>query len=284
VSRGPETTAAAQRFLPTEGLEEMTPVEAGIILLAGVAAGAMNAVVGAGTLVTFPTLLALGVPPILANVSNTVGLVSGSVAGAYGYRSTLIGHRRLVVRVVAASTAGSILGAVLLLALPSRTFEFVVPVLLIASAVLAAIQPRVAGAVARRREAKAEAAGEDLAPVHGGLWLLLGVAATGVYGGYFGAAQGVILLAILGIFVAGNLNEVNGIKNILAATANAVAAVIFIFATEIDWGIAALVAIGATIGGGLGGRYGRRLPSGALRALIVVIAVVAAIWQLLKVT
>lgn len=262
----------------------VTPVEAGIILLAAVLAGAMNAVVGAGTLVTFPTLLALGVPPILANVSNTVGLVSGSVAGAYGYRATLRGHLRLVLRLVAASAAGGIGGALLLLVLPSRTFEFVVPLLLVASAVLAAAQPRVAAAVARRRTAKADAAGTDLAPVRGGPLLLLGVAATGVYGGYFGAAQGVILLALLGMFIAGDLNDVNGIKNILAAVANAVSAIVFVFLASVDWRIAVLIAVGATIGGGLGGRYGRRLPSRALRALVVVIAVVAAIWQLVEVT
>ncbi|MPZ73111.1 MAG: TSUP family transporter [Nitriliruptorales bacterium] len=260
----------------------MTPLEAGIVLLAGVGAGALNAVVGAGTLITFPTLLALGVPPILANVSNTVGLVSGSVAGAYGYRSTLTGHRRLVVRLMAASTTGGIIGATLLLALPSRTFEFIVPVLLILSAVLAAVQPRVARAVIRRRTAKAEYRDVELGPVHGGPLLLAGVAAAGVYGGYFGAAQGVILLALLGIFVAGNMNEVNGIKNILAAVANGVSAVVFISVTHIDWGIVALIAVGATVGGGLGARYGRRLPSKALRALVVVIAVAAAVWQLVR--
>ncbi len=270
--------------LIVERRSNVTPVEAGIILLAAVLAGAMNAVVGAGTLVTFPTLLALGVPPILANVSNTVGLVSGSVAGAYGYRATLRGHLRLVMRLVAASAVGGIGGALLLLVLPSRTFEFVVPLLLVASAVLAAAQPRVAAAVARRRTAKAAAAGTDLAPVRGGPLLLLGVAATGVYGGYFGAAQGVILLALLGMFIAGDLNDVNGIKNILAAVANAVSAIVFVFLASVDWRIAVLIAVGATIGGGLGGRYGRRLPSSALRALVVVIAVVAAIWQLVEVT
>jgi len=114
--------------------------------------------------------------------------------------------------------------------------------------------------------------------------LLLGVAATGVYGGYFGAAQGVILLALLGMFIAGDLNDVNGIKNILAAVANAVSAIVFVLLASIDWRIAVLIAVGATIGGGLGGRYGRRLPSSALRALVVVIAVVAAIWQLVEVT
>ena len=262
----------------------MSAPEALIALVAGIAAGAMNAVVGAGTLVTFPTLLALGVPPILANVSNTVGLVTGSVAGAYGYRATLTGRLRLVLRLVAASTVGGVTGATLLLALPSRTFEFVVPVLLVASAVLAALQPRVAAAVALRRAAKATAAGESGEPVQGGPLLLLGVAATGVYGGYFGAAQGVILLALLGMFVAGDLNEVNGVKNVLATVANTVSALVFISVTTVDWRVAGLIALGAAVGGSLGGRYGRRLPSDALRALIVVIAVVAAVWQLLKLT
>ena len=262
----------------------MSALEEGLILLAAVAAGAMNAVVGAGTLVTFPTLLALGVPPILANVSNTVGLVAGSIAGAYGYRATLKGHLRLVLRLVMASTAGGIAGALLLLALPSETFAFVVPVLLVLSAILAAAQPRVARAVARRRAAKADLADTEGAKVHTGIWLLLGVAATGVYGGYFGAAQGVILLALLGMFVAGDLNDVNGIKNVLAATANIVGAIVFISLTPIDWKIAGIIAVGATIGGGLGSRYGRRLRPGPLRALVVVIAVVAAVWQLMRVT
>ena len=262
----------------------MSALEAGLILLAAIAAGAMNAVVGAGTLITFPTLLALGVPPILANVSNTVGLVAGSIAGAYGYRATLQGHLRLVVRLIMASSLGGIAGALLLLALPSETFAFIVPLLLVVSAILAAVQPRVARAVARRRAAKAEADGTQGAPMHSGIWLLVGVAATGVYGGYFGAAQGVILLALLGMFVAGDLNDVNGIKNVLAATANIVSALVFIGLTPIDWRIAGLIAVGAAIGGSLGSRYGRRMRPGALRALVVVIAVVAAIWQLLKVT
>lgn len=259
----------------------MTPLEGTLILLAAVAAGAMNAVVGAGTLMTFPTLLALGVPPILANVSNTVGLVTGSIAGAYAYRSTLRGRRALVIRLVMASAAGGVIGAALLLVLPSETFEFVIPVLLVASAVLAAVQPRVARAVARRRATRAEAGAED-APMHGGPLLFAGVALTGVYGGYFGAAQGVILLALLGIFVAGNMNDVNGVKNILATVANLVSATLFVFVTDIDWTIAGLIGVGAAVGGSLGGRYGRRMPAKPMRALVVAVAVAAAIWQLLR--
>lgn len=259
----------------------MTIIEAALVLLAGVAAGALNAVVGAGTLITFPTLVALGVPPVLANVSNTVGLVPGSVAGAYGFRATLSGRGALLVRLVVASAVGGVLGGALLLVLPPGAFELVVPVLLLLSGVLAAAQPRVAAAVARRRAAVVDPddGSGSRAPVRAGPWLLAGVAATGVYGGYFGAAQGVILLALLGMFVEGQMNEVNGIKNVLAGVANLVSSVLFVLIADVDWQLAALIAVGATIGGGLGGRYGRRLPAGPLRALVVAVAVLAAIWQ-----
>lgn len=261
----------------------MTTVDAALVLLAGVAAGAMNAVVGAGTVVTFPTLLALGVPPVVANVSNTVGLVPGSVAAAYGFRATLVGRARIVVRLVVASAAGGVAGGALLLALPSSTFEVLVPVLLLVAGVLAAVQPRVAAAVARRRDAKRLRQGGADGTVVGATPLLLGaVVATGVYGGYFGAAQGVILLAVLGIFIGGRMSEVNGIKNILAGVANLVSAILFVLVAEVDWRVAALVAVGATIGGGLGGRYGRALPSDVLRALVVAVAFAAAVWQFAK--
>jgi uncharacterized protein len=267
----------------------------------------MNAVVGAGTLITFPTLLALGFPPVVANVSNTVGLVPGSVAGAYAYRTTLVGRGPLLARLVFASAAGGVLGGALLLFLPPGAFEMVVPPLLVLSGVLAAVQPRVAAWVVRRRATGAApatgpgatgaatgaaaatpapattspttAAGPPVA-VRTGPLLFGAVAATGVYGGYFGAAQGVILLAILGVFVGGAVNEVNGVKNVLAGVANLVSAALFIAIADVDWGVAGLVAVGATVGGGLGGRYGRRLPSGVLRALVVAVAFAAAAWQL----
>ncbi|MDQ3709775.1 MAG: sulfite exporter TauE/SafE family protein [Actinomycetota bacterium] len=259
----------------------MTIVDAALVLLAGVGAGAMNAVVGAGTLITFPTLVALGVPPVLANVSNTVGLVPGSVAGAYAFRATLTGRGTLLARLVTASAVGGVLGGALLLVLPPGAFELVVPVLLLLSGALAAAQPRVAAAVARRRAARVDAdqGPRPRAAARAGPWLLAGVAATGVYGGYFGAAQGVILLALLGIFVEGEMTEVNGIKNVLAGVANLVSSLLFILIADVDWQLAGLVAVGATIGGTLGGRYGRRLPAGALRALVVAVAVLAAIWQ-----
>ena len=151
---------------------------------------------------------------------------------------------------------------------------------LLVAALLAALQPRIAAAVALRRAAQRGATVDDgAATVPGGPvgpWFFLGILLTGIYGGYFGAAQGVILLVILGLALGGPLNELNGIKNILAGAANLVSALLFIAIADVDWSVAGLVAVGATIGGGLGGRYGRRLPSSALRVLLVVIAVAAA--------
>jgi uncharacterized membrane protein YfcA len=258
----------------------MSPVEIASIIAAGIGAGVMNAVVGAGTLVTFPTLLFLGFPPVVANVSNTVGLVPGSVMASIGYRATLRGRGAAVRRLVVATSVGGLIGGALLVLLPGRAFDVVVPWLLLMSAVLAALQPRIASAVALRRAARAAgrtAAGtEPAASTPVGPWVIVGIALTGIYGGYFGAAQGVILLVILGLAFGGPINELNGVKNILGGTANLVSALLFIAIADVDWAVAGLVAVGATIGGGLGGRYGRRLPSSVLRVLLVGIAVIAA--------
>jgi len=255
-------------------------LDALLLLSAAIGAGIMNAVVGAGTLITFPTLLFLGYPPVVANVSNTVGLVPGSIAGAYGYRATLVGRWGLVRRLAMATATGGLIGGLLLILLPGRAFEVVVPILLIASAVLAAVQPRVAAAVALRRAARgadrAETGSEAVGPM-----LLLGILLAGIYGGYFGAAQGVILLVLLGLALGGPVNGLNGVKNVLAGTANLVSAILFIVIADVDWQAAAIVAVGATIGGGLGGRYGRRLPSSALRVFLVAVALIAALSRLI---
>ena len=253
----------------------MTPGDAVLLVAAGLAAGLMNSVVGAGTLVTFPTLLFLGYPPVLANVSNTVGLVPGALMGAIGYRATLRGRGPLVRRLLLATTFGGIAGGALLILLPGRAFDAVVPWLLLLAAVLAAIQPRVAAAIATRRAARGQ--GEETGGTGVTAGVFVGILGTGVYGGYFGAAQGVILLVILGLAIGGPINELNGVKNVLGGAANLVSALLFIAVTEVDWTVAGLIAVGATIGGGLGGRYGRRLPSTALRALLVLIATIAAV-------
>jgi uncharacterized membrane protein YfcA len=251
----------------------MTLLEAGFIIAAGIGAGVMNALVGAGTLLTFPTLLLLGYPPVLANVSNTVGLFPGSFMASIGYRATLRGRGPVVLRLLVAAVIGGLTGGALLVLLPGRAFDAIVPWLLILAAVLAALQPRIAAAVAVRRAARGSVEGVA-SPVGPGVFLL--IALTGVYGGYFGAAQGVILLVILGLALGGPINELNGVKNILGGTINLVAAVLFIAISEVDWAVAGLIALGATIGGGLGGRYGRRLSSAVLRVLLVSIAMIAA--------
>lgn len=241
------------------------------VLLAGVAAGTINTVVGSGTLITFPTLLAVGVPPVTANVSNTIGLVPGSVSGAIGYRRELSGQRGRLVRLASASLVGGVAGAVLLLALPAAAFDAIVPVLILLGCVLVVLQPTIARKVAARAERRGGV------PEHGALWVWVLVMLTGVYGGYFGAAQGVLLMAIMGIGIQDSLQRLNGTKNVLAGLVNAVAAVIFIVVAEVDWLVAGLIAAGSVVGGQIGATVGRRLPPLALRLVIVTVGVVAVV-------
>ncbi|HET7533364.1 MAG TPA: sulfite exporter TauE/SafE family protein [Nocardioidaceae bacterium] len=249
----------------------MTGLEMAAILLAGVAAGTINTVVGSGTLITFPTLLAFGVPPVTANVSNTIGLVPGSVSGAIGYRRELNGQRGRLLRLASASLVGGIAGAVLLLALPAEAFNAIVPVLILGGCVLVVLQPTIARRVATRAESRGGV------PEHGALWVWVLVMLTGVYGGYFGAAQGVLLMAVLGIGIQDSLQRLNGTKNVLAGLVNAVAAVVFIVVAEVDWVVAALIAVGAVVGGQVGATVGRRLPPLVLRLVIVTVGLVAVV-------
>jgi uncharacterized membrane protein YfcA len=235
------------------------------IVAAGIAAGAINTVVGSGTLITFPVLVALGYPPLVANVSNSIGLVPGAISGAVGYRRELRGQRGRIFRLGAFSVGGAAAGAALLLVLPSSAFDAIVPVLIALALVLVVVQPRLSQALANRGHRRSE---RSLA-VRG----LVG--ATGVYGGYFGAAQGVLLISFLGLTIDDALQRLNGLKNVLAGLANLTAGVIFVFAADIDWAVAVLIAVGSSGGAVLGARYGRRLAAPALRALIVVVGTVA---------
>ena len=247
----------------------MSPTEAVLIALAGVAAGTINTVVGSGTLITFPTLLAFGVPPVTANVSNTVGLVPGSMSGVFGYRRELAGQRGRVLRLGAASLVGGVAGALLLLWLPSSAFDAIVPALIALGVVLVLLGPRIQRSVAARAESRGGI------PDHGVWWVWPAVAAAGIYGGYFGAAQGVLLMAILGIGVADSMQRHTATKNVLALIVNAVAALVFIAVADIDWTVAGLIAIGSVIGGQIGATVGRRLPPVLLRAVIATVGVVA---------
>jgi uncharacterized membrane protein YfcA len=246
--------------------------EIAAIALAGAAAGAINTLVGSGTLVTFPVLLAFGYAPVTANVSNTIGLVPGSVSGAYGYRRELAGQRHRAIRFGCMSLLGGLTGAVLLLLLPSAAFKAIVPAFIAVALVLTLLQPRIQRRLAGSRHPNAD---------HVGAGTFLAVYLTGVYGGYFGAAQGIMLLAVLGTVLAQDLHRTNALKNVLAGLTNGIAAVYFLFAAHIDFGPAALIAVGSMVGAQVAARYGRRLPVPVLRGLIVVVGV-AAIVQLVR--
>jgi uncharacterized protein len=241
-------------------------LEALAIFAAGMAAGTINTVVGSGTLVTFPVLLAFGYAPVTANVSNNVGLVPGSISGAIGYRRELEGQRRRVLRFGVASATGAVAGAVLLLELPSSAFKAIVPAFIVLALLAVVLQPRISAWLDSHHE-------EGVS--HEGTPTRLAVLVTGVYGGYFGAAQGIMLLAFLGVALNDDLQRVNALKNVLAGLVNLVAAVVFIAVAHVAWGAAALIAGGAVIGGQLGARYGRRLPPAALRVVIVVVGIFA---------
>ncbi len=255
----------------------MAPVDAGtaaLLLAAGFAGGTVNAVVGSGTLITFPALLAAGLPPVTANGTNTTGLVFGSASSAYGYRRELSGRWRRLAAQLVASFLAACAGAALVLLLPERVFTAVVPWLIAGAAVLVAVQPRISAWAERRAAARVEQTPADHA--EHATALTAGVAASGVYGGYFGAAQGVVLMAVLGALYDDDVQHANGAKNLLAAAANLAAALVFALAGRVDWAAAAAVAIGALVGGLVGARFARRLPRPVLRGAVVLVGVIAA--------
>jgi uncharacterized membrane protein YfcA len=245
----------------------MSPWSALAIFAAGLAAGTVNVIVGAGSLITFPLLLALGYPPVMANVANNVGLVPGNLSGSIAYRSELVGQRDRVVRLGIASLAGAVTGATLLLALPSTVFRTAVPILILVASLLMAAQPT----LTRLLESRGPR------PTHGGPFLLVGVFLCALYGGYFGAAQGVILITLLAIFIDDGLQRLNGTKNVLVTLVNLVAAVVFIVFAHVLWSVALLIGVGTTIGGQLGARIGRRLPAPVLRYTVVGVGLVVSV-------
>jgi uncharacterized membrane protein YfcA len=243
----------------------VTLLEAFAVFVAGIGAGTINTIVGSGTLITFPTLLAVGFPPVLANVSNTVGLVPGSVSGALGYRRELTGQRPRLIRLGTASVLGGITGAMLLLKLPASAFEAIVPVLIGLGCVLVVLQPWISRHIKPRANA----------PAHGSVVVWVMVFVCGIYGGYFGAAQGVLLIAIMGIGIAETLQRINAAKNVLAGLVNGVAALVFVVVSEVDWGAAGLIAAGSVLGGVLGASVGRKLPPAVLRGFVAFVGIVA---------
>jgi uncharacterized membrane protein YfcA len=243
--------------------------EVAALLAAGMAAGTINTIVGSGTLITFPTLLFFGFPPLVANVSNTIGLVAGGVTGIHGYREELASQSRILLKLVPASLLGAVTGALLLFRLPEAAFEAIVPALIALALLLVLFGPRL--------QAWAAARHPDHDSLGRRLLMTTGVFAAGVYGGYFGAAQGVLLVGVMSVLMTTSLQRVNAYKNVLATVVNAVAAIIFMLVAweRINWTVAALIAVGALAGGYVGARVGRRLSPILLRGLIVLIGVLA---------
>jgi uncharacterized membrane protein YfcA len=239
------------------------------VALAGAGAGIINTIVGSGTLLTFPTLLFFGVNPLVANVSNSLGLVAGGVTGSWGYRHELTGQAPTLRRLMPLSFVGAVAGATLLLVLPPAAFKAIVPVLILLGIVLVILGPRIQGMVRPQQD------GPE--PRWHGPLMGLGVLVAGMYGGYFGAAQGVLLMGIFSVLSSEPLQRLNGYKNVLSLIVNFVAAIVFIlFARQhIDWLVAALIAGGSLVGGIIGAKVGRRIPPNLLRGIIVLIGVVA---------
>ena len=239
----------------------MTVLEALAVLVAGAVAGGVNTVVGSGSLITFPTLLAVGFAPVTANVSNCVGLVPGGVAGSFGYRRELRGQWRRCGILAVGTTIGALIGGILLLELPDAVFDAVVPALILLAVALMALRP----------SPKIHEGGDNMPA---------GVAssfAVGIYGGYFGAAQGIILMSLLRLSFAENFQVLNAMKNVLAGVANAVAGLLFIIVADVAWGAAALIAVGSVGGSLVAARYGRRIHPEILRRIVIVYGTIVAI-------
>ena len=251
----------------------MSALEAVAILLAGFGAGTINAVVGSGTLITFPTLLWAGYAPVTANVSNTLGLVPGGVAGSWGYRREIVGAGPTLRRLLPMSVLGAALGAVLVIVLPPGVFEAAVPVLIGVGALLVVAGPRLQAALAARRP-RTPGPADARTP---GIALLVGILLAGMYGGYFGAAQGVILIGLMSLLTTDPLQRINGYKNVLATVANVVGAITFLIIApdRIVWPVVGLIALGSIAGGLAGAAVGRRIPTTPLRVVVLVISVVA---------
>jgi uncharacterized membrane protein YfcA len=247
----------------------MSGWEALYLLAAAIGAGAINAVAGGGSLISFPALIAAGYPAKTANMTNTVALWPGTVGGSLGYREELRGQRWRVVQLSVPTVAGAIAGAAVLLATPQGAFDVVVPFLIIFACVLMAGQDRIGVYTEHHRAAFAESGRVPL-PVHGAMFLL------GVYGAYFGAAFGIMTLAVFTILLADNIQRLNALKGVAALIVNGVAVVIFAISGIVEWAPAALMAAGAFGGGYMGVGAARRLGKTWLRVAVIAYGLVVA--------
>ena len=254
----------------------MTGLEQLAVLAAGFGAGVLTSTVGVASLLSFPVLLAVGLPPVVANASNTVGMTPAGLSGSFGYRRELREHPGVTATVIATCMVGSVAGASLLLALPPGVFEAVVPWLILFTCVLVGAQPRISAWLRRRQGTGLVEPRTTMSPI-----TTVFATLTGVYGGYFGAGSGVMMLAVLGLGLDIELRVTNALKTLAVLAANLVAAVIFIFAADLEWAAVALLAIGSVVGGYVGAHIGRRLPPALFRSLIVAFGVTASVVMLL---
>jgi uncharacterized membrane protein YfcA len=250
----------------------VTGVEQLVVLAAGFGAGVLTSTVGVASLLSFPVLVGLGIPPVVANASNTVGLIPAGLSGSFGYRAELRDHPRVARVVLLCCALGAVLGAGLLLGLPASAFEAMVPWLILLACGLVGAQPWISRWLKHHDEASPAAPRHTMSPV---TTFFAGV--TGVYGGYFGAGSGVMMVAVLGLGTDLDLRVVNGLKTLAVMAGNVVAGTIFVVVADLDWQAVLLLAVGSVGGGYLGARVGRRLPSGVFRGGVVAAGIIAAI-------
>ena len=251
----------------------MTFLEQLAVLAAGLGAGILTSTVGVASLVSFPVLVAVGIPPVVANASNTVGLIPAGLSGSFGYRDELRAYPRVAATVIATCAAGAVLGAFLLLGLDPSVFEAVVPWLILFTCLLVGAQPWITRWLKRHHDAAhPPAPRERMSPV-----TTFFAALTGVYGGYFGAGSGVMMVAVLALGLDIELRIINALKTLAVLSGNVVAGLIFVFVADLDWAAIVLLALGSVVGGYVGARVGRRLPPTLFRVLVVMAGITAAV-------
>lgn len=254
---------------------DLSPLDLALVGVAGVAGGAVNAIAGGGTLITFPTLIAVGMPPVSANVTNTVALSPGYLGGTYAQRRDLEGQGCRLRLLVPVAVIGGLAGGILLLVTGEELFREVVPFLILGASAILWAQDRIRERVARRLAGRAGHDPHDA-------WVAVPTFAASVYGGYFGAGLGVILLAVLGLVLDETLTRINALKQGLSFCVNVTAAVFFLFSGKVVWPAALVMAVGAVLGGSIGGRLAGRVRAELLRRIVVAIGVVVGIAYLVR--
>jgi uncharacterized membrane protein YfcA len=248
----------------------MSVLEVVLVALAAVAGGAVNALAGGGTLITFPMLTAIGIPPVAANITNTVALCPGYLGGTYAQLQDLREYKRQIWLLGVTGVVGGIAGGILLLNTGEKAFRFLVPYLILFATGLMADQPLVRSWITSRGTGQGSAIWQEIG-------MVLSVALASIYGGYFGAGLSVIVLAVLALVLEGSLTSINALKQWVSFCVNIAAAIFFLFSGKIVWWALLVMAVGALVGGNLGGRVAGRIRPGVLRAIVITVGLVVAV-------